>query len=214
MAITGLASVISSSDGSVQSWVQSSRSEGGDQIARIAEPFGNGRYVFPSLGLAYCYGRISGDERIQRASLLSIESALVSGAVSGAVKYLSHKHRPPVSSPDEDEAQWDGPGFHNADLSFPSGHSTLAFALATVMVSEYSDHRIVAPIAYGIASLVAFSRVSSNSHWVSDVIVGASIGHFTARAIEDIHGGNGDGHLSLAPVLDRRGPGLCMAVKF
>ena len=212
--VAGLASAVSDKDTDIQAWFQRNRTKGTDRLARIGEPLGNGRYLFPSLGLTYCYGRIFGDEKVQRASLLSIESVLVSGAVSGGIKYLAHKRRPFETAPGEDDIPWSGPALNSTDVSFPSGHATVAFAVATIMASEYKDHRIVPPLAYTAASLVGFSRLNSNSHWLSDVIVGAAIGHFTARVIESIHGGNGDSSLGLAPVLDENGVGLSLAVKF
>ena len=212
--VAGLAAAVSDNDVNIQRWVQRTRGKGSDTIARFAQPLGNGRYVFPSLGLAYCYGRIFGDEKLERASLLGIESALVSSAVTGGIKYLAHKHRPLYLAAGEDDVPWSGPAFDGEDLSFPSGHTTVSFAVATVMASEYRDHRIVPPVAYGLASLVAFSRVNDNAHWLSDVIVGAAIGHFTAEAIERVHGGNDNGRLSFAPVVDNRGAGLALSVKF
>lgn len=212
--VAGLASAVSDRDAGIQAWIQRNRTKGTDRLARIGEPLGNGRYLFPTLGLTYCYGRMFGDERVQRASLLSIESVVISGAVTGGIKYLAHKRRPFETAPGEDDVPWSGPGLNSKDLSFPSGHTTAAFAVATIMASEYRDHRIVPPLAYTAASLVGFSRLNSNSHWLSDVIVGAAIGHFTARAVESIHGGTGDKSLSLAPVVDENGVGLSLAVKF
>ena len=214
MAVASLASAVADRDTDIQAWIQRNRTKGMDRLARIGEPLGNGRYVLPTLGLTYCYGRIFGDERAQRASLLSIESVLVSGAVTGGIKYLAHKRRPFETAPGEDDIPWSGPGLNSKDVSFPSGHTTIAFAVATVMATEYKDHRLVRPLVYTAASLVGFSRLNSNSHWLSDVIMGAAIGHFTARAIESIHGGDGDKSLSLAPVLDRNQVGVSLAVKF
>jgi membrane-associated phospholipid phosphatase len=60
--------------------------------------------------------------------------------------------------------------------SFPSGHSASAFAVATVFAQRYSKHRWVPFAAYGVAGLVGFSRISSNSHFLSDVGFGSMLG--------------------------------------
>ena len=60
--------------------------------------------------------------------------------------------------------------------SFPSGHSAAAFAVATVFAQRYSKHRWVPFAAYGVAGLVGFSRMSSNSHFLSDVGFGSMLG--------------------------------------
>jgi membrane-associated phospholipid phosphatase len=60
--------------------------------------------------------------------------------------------------------------------SFPSGHSAAAFAVATVFTERYSKHRWVPFVAYSVAGLVGFSRISSSSHFLSDVGVGSMLG--------------------------------------
>lgn len=60
--------------------------------------------------------------------------------------------------------------------SFPSGHSGAAFAIATVFAERYSKRRWVPFVAYGVAGLVGFSRLSSNSHFLSDVGFGSMLG--------------------------------------
>lgn len=61
--------------------------------------------------------------------------------------------------------------------SFPSGHAVGAFAVATVFAERYRRHRWVPWVAYGLASLVGFSRVSLQSHFPSDVFAGAVLGY-------------------------------------
>lgn len=84
---------------------------------------------------------------------------------------------------------WDGPGFSTSNLSFPSGHASSAFAIATVIALEYGDRAFVPPLAYGIATLAAFSRVNDNAHWASDVFFGAIVGYLTAKAIIALNNG-------------------------
>jgi hypothetical protein len=43
------------------------------------------------------------------------------------------------------------------------------------------EHAWVAPIAYGAAGFVAYSRIDGNVHWLSDVILGAAIGHVIGK---------------------------------
>ena len=61
--------------------------------------------------------------------------------------------------------------------SFPSGHTMGAFAIATVFAERYRRHRWVPWVAYGLAGLVGFSRVSLQSHFPSDVFAGAVLGY-------------------------------------
>ncbi|MGB9619375.1 MAG: phosphatase PAP2 family protein, partial [Armatimonadota bacterium] len=95
-----------------------------------------------------------------------------------------HRHRPDES---RSSREWDGPGLRGGRVSFPSRHATAAFAVMTVVASEYSDHKWVPPVAYGLAVLCAWSRVNDNQHWASDVFAGSAVGYFTAKAILRLH---------------------------
>ena len=60
--------------------------------------------------------------------------------------------------------------------SFPSGHTSSIFALATVF-AERTASRTTSWLAYGLAASVGFQRMMDRKHWASDVIAGALIGH-------------------------------------
>jgi membrane-associated phospholipid phosphatase len=60
-----------------------------------------------------------------------------------------------------------------SNASFPSSHAANAFALAWVLSARW---RRAAPAFFGLAVLVAFSRLYLNRHFLSDVVVGALIG--------------------------------------
>ena len=79
----------------------------------------------------------------------------------------------------------EGPEFQ----SFPSGHSTTAFAVASAATAEFSHwvdqwhdpeyyKYLVGGVLYGGAALVGVSRMYNNAHWASDVMAGAAIGTF------------------------------------
>lgn len=72
--------------------------------------------------------------------------------------------------------------------SFPSGHTTTAFAAAAAVTSETQrvyPHAVwvVAPVMYGGATLVGLSRMYHNNHWASDVVLGAAIGTFSGLKV-------------------------------
>jgi membrane-associated phospholipid phosphatase len=58
--------------------------------------------------------------------------------------------------------------------SFPSGHSSITFCVASVLHQWYGIEAAIP--AYGAAAFTAFSRVQDNYHWLSDVIFGAALG--------------------------------------
>jgi membrane-associated phospholipid phosphatase len=66
-------------------------------------------------------------------------------------------------------------------LSFPSGHTSIAFTTATLM---YNWHGPLAGIPmYSFAVLTALSRISDKQHWPTDVLFGAILGTVTTRAL-------------------------------
>jgi membrane-associated phospholipid phosphatase len=65
--------------------------------------------------------------------------------------------------------------------SFPSGHAVSAFSIATVVARRYGHHRWVPWVAYGAATLISFSRVTTRAHFPSDVFLGAALGYSIAR---------------------------------
>lgn len=62
--------------------------------------------------------------------------------------------------------------------SFPSGHTSSAFAMATA-IADYKP-RLAIP-AYATAAIIGWSRVEVHAHKWDDVVVGAALGYFTAK---------------------------------
>jgi membrane-associated phospholipid phosphatase len=72
--------------------------------------------------------------------------------------------------------------------SFPSGHTSTAFAAASAVTSEArrvwpKSMPYVATVMYGGATLVGLSRMYHNNHWASDVVLGAAIGTFSGLKV-------------------------------
>lgn len=61
--------------------------------------------------------------------------------------------------------------------SFPSGHTAMAFSSATILNREYGHlSPWVSVVSYSAATITGISRMLNNRHWLTDVIVGASVG--------------------------------------
>ena len=63
--------------------------------------------------------------------------------------------------------------------SFPSGHTSHSFTIATIVNELYGDQMGIA--AYCLAVLVATSRINDNKHYLSDVLFGAGLGTAVGR---------------------------------
>jgi len=75
---------------------------------------------------------------------------------------------------------------NNKYNSFPSGHSSNAFAISTVLARN-TDNTWLKVLAYVPAGLTVASRVYQNQHWASDCLAGAAIGYFTGNWVVDQH---------------------------
>ncbi len=69
------------------------------------------------------------------------------------------------------------------DFSMPSGHATLAFAVAASWSMERPQWYVIVP-AYGWATLVGVSRVWHGAHYPSDVLAGAALGTGAALLVQ------------------------------
>jgi hypothetical protein len=75
----------------------------------------------------------------------------------------------------------------DARNSFPSGHTTQAFASATLFADEFGKGRPWLQVAaYACATTVGVFRVLNNRHWANDVVAGAGLGMLSAKASEVI----------------------------
>jgi membrane-associated phospholipid phosphatase len=83
--------------------------------------------------------------------------------------------------------------------------------MAKIIVSE-TDSPYVAPVVYGIASLVGLARLNDNEHWSSDAFFGAVIGYFTAAAVLRYH--KQSSPVSLMPSVSRDGCGVLVVYRY
>ena len=116
----------------------------------------------------------------QHTSLLAGEAVLDSEILAAAMKSTLRRLRPaevPQGARFSDTFTDGKGGFFSGDGSFPSGHTIAAFSIATIFATRYSRHRWVPWLAYGLAASVAFSRVTLQAHFTSDVFAGAVLGY-------------------------------------
>lgn len=112
-----------------------------------------------SLGLASA--GVKGKHKLGDQVILALLSNIIAQGVTQSLKRIVRYPRP------------NGEDNH----SFPSGHSTTAFANATILHEEYGQRSVLYSIGgYGTATAVGTMRVLNNQHWLADVLMGAGIG--------------------------------------
>jgi membrane-associated phospholipid phosphatase len=105
---------------------------------------------------------------------------------------------------------------NDANYSFPSAHSTLAFSSAGILALRYPWY--VGVPALALASAVGFSRIDLNEHFASDVLAGAGIGLLFATSVHLFHqkrelGNDPRSDLSLVPLLTARTRGILLQIR-
>ncbi len=121
--------------------------------------------LFPAA--VWAAGAASGNRSISDFGQKISRAAIAGFAVSTVIKGATLRDRPHTGKVY---------GFWEGGNSFPSGHATVAWAIAASSVKHFEKHKWVPWIAFPAAGLVAFSRVSSGNHFPSDAVTGSLIG--------------------------------------
>ncbi len=154
------------------------RPDGLAGVARLGNHLGNPAYSLPVLAALYATGRLSHHPALSVAARDAVAGLIATGVANGALKAGVGRARPYTGA--------DGDEFHPFTLdnrwqAFPSGHTAVAFSLAT-MVAEETHGFLPAALAYGAAGVVGWSRIYGDNHWASDVVAGAVTGTVATRA--------------------------------
>lgn len=102
-------------------------------------------------------------------AMMMIKSTMYSGLVASVLKFSIQEERPN----------------HSNKTSFPSGHSSTAFAFASTVAQLHEWYYGAA--AYAFASFVGFSRINDNMHYLHDVVAGATIGMVYGVGVTEIN---------------------------
>ena len=149
--------------------------------------------------------------RAKATGLLTAQSVLIAQGITGSIKWLGGRDRPNET---DDRFDFKGPG-NGDNKSFPSGHATVAFALATTVSEVYGpEYRWVPWIVYPLAAGTALSRIDRNKHWASDVFLGAVIGYAVAKTVTHYNPFLQKHDISLRELESVDGPGLLVVRKF
>jgi membrane-associated phospholipid phosphatase len=181
--VAGVTVLAYTQDDLIRDAFQRNQTDGLDKASKyFFEPLGSGMITIPlSLGF-WAVGELTDNQRASRAGLSSIKAMAITAVFTYAIKYATQRHRPHDDSP-PDPRIWEGPFGTYTSTSFPSGHSSVVFAVAAVFASEYRDKIWVPIMCYSLASLASVSRVYDDKHWASDVILGSALGFFIGKFV-------------------------------
>jgi membrane-associated phospholipid phosphatase len=114
-------------------------------------------------------GLLKHDDQLFRNGCVAIAAFALNTGITEALKYSINRKRPFITYPDITKKSAGG------SPSFPSGHTSSSFALATSLTLAFPKWYIIVP-SYAWAGTVAYSRMDLGVHYPSDVLAGAVIG--------------------------------------
>ena len=181
--VTAITAFTYTQDDVIRDFFQRNRSEGLDQSRTyFFEQLGQGIISIPLCAAFWAVGALSDNQRAVRVGLTGLKAIAVTAVFTYAIKYATQRHRPNDDYPPNPRI-WEGPFGSYSSTSFPSGHSSVIFAAATVFATEYKDKIWVPVLSYTLASLASVSRVYDDKHWASDVIFGSALGFFIGKFV-------------------------------
>ena len=156
-----------------------------EELYSSGETIGSARLQFGSALATLAVGRLTGSPKLTAVGADLVSANIVAQTLTTGIKIAARRTRP------------DG-----TEFSFPSGHTSVSFAAATV-VQRHFGWKAGVP-AYAMASFVAASRIHEKRHFLSDVTFGAAVGIASGWAVTV---GHGKAQMSVAPIAAPGGGG-------
>jgi membrane-associated phospholipid phosphatase len=148
---------------------------------RVYDRVGTMRSGLGTAALFAAGGLVRGDRHMTRTSVHVVQALALAEVTTGLAKTLAGRYRPGTGAGALEAAPVAINGGTEV-FSFPSGHTSKAFAVAAV-VARSTDRWYVQVPAYTIAASGALQRIESGKHWATDVLAGAALGYLIGRTV-------------------------------
>jgi hypothetical protein len=161
-----------------------------DEVFKPGATIGGARAQMAGAITTFVVGKVSRKPRVASLGADFVRAQIMAQALTAGIKLTARRHRP------------DG-----GEYSFPSGHSSVTFATATV-VQRHFGWKAGIP-AYALASYVAASRVHVKRHFASDVAFGAALGIISGRTVTI---GRGRARFAVSPAVSSQHAGVSLTL--
>jgi membrane-associated phospholipid phosphatase len=164
-------------DNPAQEYFQNNRSHQSDDVAGAFRHMGQPE-VYGTVTLALVgAGLIAGKDNLTRAGGRLAAALILAGGTATGLKVALGRPRPNASTDEDGFSPFSGQD------AMPSGHTTVAFALATSLADDIHDTWASVGL-YTLAAGVGWSRMNDNKHWLTDVTAGAVLGLSSAKLVD------------------------------
>jgi membrane-associated phospholipid phosphatase len=188
LTILGIGAVAAVAARSADGSMTVTLSRPGAGFLHAGETLGSARFQLASALATFAVGHATGNAKVTSVGADLVRANIVAQTLTGSIKMSVRRGRP------------DGTQF-----SFPSGHTSVSFASATVLHRHFGWKAGIP--AYAAASYVAASRIHDKRHFFSDVAFGAAVGIVSGWSVTV---GRGDARVTMAPVASPGGGGLSL----
>ena len=196
------------------------KNEWADKFSGKVTKLGDGGFNLGVSGVFYLGGWLFKDKRAIDTAKLTLMTFVHTSLVVQFGKHMTGRQRP---SWDNGKDYWHGPsGFFDRYKpyqiskydAFPSGHTISIFGTATVVSEMYKDTVIVPIVSYSLATLCGLSRVTEDTHWLSDVFLGAVLGYAIGKYVVKRRSKYSKRRWNFYPTASSRGVSLGMTYTF
>lgn len=175
---------------------------------KVTNEFGTITYVAPASAALFGVSLLTDDQKFQDAAFTSIQSVLYTAAVVNVIKFGVARARPV-----QEEGSRDIDLFQLGHSSFPSGHTSTAFAVFVPWVVYYPNVATYAMLAIPLSTSVA--RIADQRHWLTDVTAGAIIGTYIGYKLARNHLNESEERkIAVNPFVVADGGGLRVSLNF
>ncbi|MFA6570999.1 MAG: phosphatase PAP2 family protein [Bacteroidota bacterium] len=174
--LTGLGII---ADKAIREGFARSHSKFNDDYFQTTNYLGDGFNAVAFSGVLYLGGLFSGWDDLRITGRQSFEALALAGIVTTGIKVITGRARPFM---ERDNLYFKPFNLKDEYLAFPSGHTTVAFAVATVLACKI-DTWWSYPLFYSAALSTGLARIYLDKHWISDVILGAAVGTLSSLVI-------------------------------
>ncbi len=180
-------------DQRLRGYFQDNHTQTRDDVADALERLGEWPVYGGISGSLLSVGLVSGNEPVRRAGLRVASTVAITMLFARGVKHAVGRSRP-LANRGSNVAE-----SFSSDTSFPSGHTSMTFALAASLSHEI-DRRWATVSLYSLAFGTGWSRLYHDRHWTSDVVAGAALGYYTAKLVQFLW--SDDNGVLIAPQTD------------
>ena len=168
-------------DRDVEAEISRRRSNFTDDLARLVTPLGSREGASLAMGGLYIGGVLFRHPTSRRAAWNSFKAVAISQGITQVLKHGLNRRRPGAL---QRPGHFDGPTWHSPEtgLSFPSGHATTAFALASAISNTYRKPYVTIP-AFTLAGTVALARLNDFVHFPADVFFAAAVATWVGQVV-------------------------------